>query len=1164
MTRLDALLNELVLFVYPLAQAAQDKESMESLCQTFGFDLNDDNLTFMLEAAQDVAKDTASSFDNLDNLDTLRVADIVLLTSNVLEAIEAITESSFLQSAVSSEDDLILELFDFLTYQYLSIRIYLAESALAAVGVATHELIATTHAGGRQVDFVRVKFQWSRLAQLVQDTEKWAYDVYGWAGNPGSGDAKEFNFVKAIRNSIDVVHATGLSIAHLREITDASEIEFFLKNVGDEQVFEAFLPFHQSDVESFDEENNQPVFSTEAGLKLVPFGDLTKPENLGLALAPYSKGDVPSKQQLSERLTLDVLISGQATGGVYLTITPGGIDTAGGEAIDAEFNFSATYRDADQLPILLIGDSQSSHIETGAILGAVGGNMRGDFYLAAGFNNLKVVFDVREDSFLNALLSSPIEINASDVVMEWRTGRGVSFRGGTSLGLDVPVNLDLGAVSIRQLRILLDMEMGASALLMFSASVQLGPVSASPENVGMRLAATRVPSGAGILGKYDLAFGFKPPDSIGLLIDAASVVGAGYLSFDPDKEQYAGNLQLEFNGIALNAVGLLTTRMPDGSAGFSLLVSISAEDFPPINLGFGFTLNGVGGLLGVNRTVAVEVLRTGIKNRSLDSVLFPEDPARNAPQIVSDLRTVFPPARGRHVFGPMAIIGWGTPTALTIELGLVLELPQPARLIALGQFRARLPSEERPLVRLNMDALGVVDFDKGEASLDATLYDSRIAGYALSGDMALRSRWRKDPTFALAVGGLNPRFQPPPGFPALQRVAVSLTTGNNPRLRLEAYLALTSNTAQLGARLDLFVRAVGFSIEGYLGFDALFEFSPFRFIADFGGGVSLKWHGHNLAGVQLEMTLSGPTPVQARGKATFKIWKFSKSVDFDETLGGGEPPPPLPPADPLPELLRALADGRNWSAQLPGTGRSLVSLRDTPGTVGVLAHPLGELTFRQRVVPLNVEISRYGNTVPGGDRIFTLAVDLPDSGDGNEVRPVTDYFAPAQFFEMGDTAKLTRPSFELMDSGVSIGTEGVTYGGRDEEGLMTSTSIEYETRLVDAEDGLSRDGEPYTPPADVLEELTGLGAAALSPARHAGRAKYQAPALGVTLGEPQYVVARRDDLTRESIAGVDGDAGAGVSYTAAVEALRRHLADHPAERADLQVVAEHEVAGATQ
>src|SRR3712207_6892940 len=54
---------------------------------------------------------------------------------------------------------------------------------------------------------------------------------------------------------------------------------------------------------------------------------------------------------------------------------------------------------------------------------------------------------------------------------------------------------------------------------------------------------------------------------------------------------------------------------------------------------------------------------------------------------------------------PMAVIGWGTPTILTLKLALLLELPDPVRLVVLGRVSARLPSERRPLLRLEMDAV---------------------------------------------------------------------------------------------------------------------------------------------------------------------------------------------------------------------------------------------------------------------------------------------------------------------------------------------------------------------------------------------------------------------------------------------------------------------------
>ena len=82
--------------------------------------------------------------------------------------------------------------------------------------------------------------------------------------------------------------------------------------------------------------------------------------------------------------------------------------------------------------------------------------------------------------------------------------------------------------------------------------------------------------------------------------------------------------------------------MPDGAKGYSLMVIITAEGFTPIQLGMALRLTGIGGLLAINRTFDEDALRAGLKNHTLDSVMFPKDPIRNAPQILSNLNKVFP------------------------------------------------------------------------------------------------------------------------------------------------------------------------------------------------------------------------------------------------------------------------------------------------------------------------------------------------------------------------------------------------------------------------------------------------------------------------------------------------------------------------------------------
>ena len=99
----------------------------------------------------------------------------------------------------------------------------------------------------------------------------------------------------------------------------------------------------------------------------------------------------------------------------------------------------------------------------------------------------------------------------------------------------------------------------------------------------------------------------------------------------------------------------------------------------------------------------------------------------------------------------MVQIAWGTPPLITAEVGVVLELGARLRLLILAQIAAILPRRDNDLVRLQMDAIGILDFDQGTASLDATLYDSRLLKkFVLTGDMAMRLKWEGSPHFALS------------------------------------------------------------------------------------------------------------------------------------------------------------------------------------------------------------------------------------------------------------------------------------------------------------------------------------------------------------------------------------------------------------------------------
>src|SRR5690606_38239983 len=236
------------------------------------------------------------------------------------------------------------------------------------------------------------------------------------------------------------------------------------------------------------------------------------------------------------------------------------------------------------------------------------------------------------------------------------------------------------------------------------------------------------------------AMDFKPPNGVGLSVDVGVVKGGGYLFFDFDKGEYAGALELTFSEIvSLKAIGVINTKMPDGSPGFSLIIIITAEFGTGIQLGFGFTLLGVGGLLGLNRTMKLEALAEGVRTGAVEGIMFPTNVVENAPRIISDLRNFFPVEEGKFLIGPMAKLGWGTPTLISISLGIIIEIP--GNIAILGILKIALPTEEAALIVLQVNFIGAIEFDKDRLWFFASMYDSRVLFITLEGEMGLLVGW---------------------------------------------------------------------------------------------------------------------------------------------------------------------------------------------------------------------------------------------------------------------------------------------------------------------------------------------------------------------------------------------------------------------------------------
>jgi hypothetical protein len=550
-------------------------------------------------------------------------------------------------------------------------------------------------------------------------------------------------------------------------------------------------------------------------------------------------------------------------------------------------------------PAFLFGSSSGTHLEVGTAKIAFEvsytppSDASGSVTLSATSGAL-VIAAGDGDSFLSSVLPSDGLRANFDLTILLSSKTGLSIRGGAGLDTTLPIGISLGPVSIPTLHLaLLAGSSGLSLETSASISLSIGPLKALVDQIGL-LTNITFPSGGGNLGPADFALGFKPPSGVGLSIDSAGVSGGGVLSFNSSQHEYSGILQLSFDDLILQAFGLITTQVAGGD-GYSLLAMVDA-DFPPVQLGWGFTLDGVGGLLAVHRAADVDALRAAMKSGKLALILFPTNAITNGPLILAQLDSLFPTAPGRFLFGPMAQIGWGTPTLLTASVAVILELPEPIEIILLANLTMKLPNPSAPLIHVNMDALGVLDLSQGELSLDASLYDSKLITFTLAGDMALRANWSTNREFLLAIGGFHPQFSPPADFPALKRVTIDMPSGIVTKLRLAAYLAVTSNSLQFGAQLDVYIGVSGFGLAGDLGFDALLQFEPFHFEADISGSITLTAGGDDLMSVSLDATLNGPAPWNIAGKFKIHVIFFDVHVSFSQSWG--EDAPSLPGTTP--------------------------------------------------------------------------------------------------------------------------------------------------------------------------------------------------------------------------------------------------------------------------
>jgi hypothetical protein len=990
----------------------------------------------------------------------------------------------------------------------------LSQPALFAVlhlaGVIDRRFVPSDGTPGR-VSYTRTELHWERLTQALTDPAALARDVYGWGA--------AFDHDKLTDHVQRAMYAFGIPARRGIAWHPLVEAFYAANNPALATLRDVRIPFVI---------RQDPLTRVELGVTLLPIPPKNQPTAapVGVLIGPYAEGDFELNVPLGGIFDLELKGGLEADAALGVELRPDSVEprlSATSTTLDAAATISARPLE----PWLPVGSAEGQRAELHDLL--IGLEVRGavtdpELRVRLGTTQFSVVVDMRDgDGFQQKLLGTDTHNFSSALAVVWSSKNGLTFEGSGSLALDVPLNASIGGVKIATLTLAIAAQDDATKLTAgVTASATLGGLTVVVQNVGIALRLTPLPEAErpGNFGDLDLAFGFKPPDGLGLSIEAGGVRGGGFLRIGPAEGEYAGALELMFGEVGIKAIGDLTNR----ADGWSLLLLLFGQ-FPPIVLPFGFTLNGVGGLLGVQHGVDTDALIAAMKTAAFDDVLFPENPIRDAPRILGTLRTLFPYRLHALTVAPMVDIGWGKPRRLLFaRLAIVVQIDNAfgtaastslSKIVLIGTLRVAIgPTKDDPdttVVRLIVDVLGFWDRDKRRYGFLARLRDSRIATIDIVGGLGVWGEYGDHPRFLLSAGGFNPRFLDVPAEMSgiVERLGAAFTIGRF-KIKLVGYFALTPGTIQAGADLSATGTVGPVGIKGTIGFDAIVYLEPStHFIFDFRVQAEVTYKGHTLAGVKLIGAVQGPGQWIVSGEVTFSILWWDVSKSFDESWG--DAPLVETTATDVSALLAAeLERAANWSAQLPVGGDAMVTLAPPAGDLATLAHPLGRFVFTQRIVPLGLQLDRFGSGAVSGPSRFDVVSIAADQGAPPEPQMVTEHFARAQFVDTSEEDRLTQPSFEALDAGVQFSSAAYHVPATG----VTAT-MDYEpTAYLELPGGATTHEESTTGAAldhGIVAVLGRQGAAGRAPMRFAERLALRT-ATQVTVSPPPLEVVDRTVL----------------------------------------------------
>lgn len=636
-----------------------------------------------------------------------------------------------------------------------------------------------------------------------------------------------------------------------------------------------------------------------------------------------------------------------------------------------------------------------------------------------GIEDLELRMKLSANSFFKMFLKDDPTMKISTSLL-YDMQNGLKIDGGAKFHLDFDISkLEIGPVKFDKLSVDLGnlsgsfgdlgMTLGSTFALDFSC------LTMSFENLGISFDINFLkPDGS--LGDYDFSGSFKFPDGIGISIETPVVKGAGLISYDKSEGTLFSALSLEvLKKFTVGCIVDADLGVKDGHC-FSLVALISTSFSPGIPLGMGFSLNGVGGCLGLNRMYDADAVSGGVRSGVFGSVFFVDNVMNHLTEMKTAVKQFFPEKKKQFFLGVLCKICFEP--VVTCEFGLLIQAPNPMSIGIVGALKVRVGDTD--LIKINVYFFGDIDFDKG-LRFDASIVDSEIVGLKLEGDMAFRLFWGGPyKGFGLSIGGFHPAYKPEEGLkfaPNMRRLSLSLNY-DIVKIKLETYLAVTSNSFQIGAHLDLQVGWKKFGLIGYAGFDALFVFKPFRFSFSLEVGVAVMVGSAKLFSVDLALSVEGPAKWRVKGKAYFTVLFIPVKCDF--SLAWGDSPKEERRAIIavwkdvlLPELLR----DNNWitsSAEQNNDGK------EKDENAMLTLQPNDTFSFNQSAVPFDYPMDLCNDALPEDYTSFRLkkvSIIADNKEFSLETSCLNNDFAPSLYKELSNEERLSNPSYESVTSG---------------------------------------------------------------------------------------------------------------------------------------------------